>query len=343
MQLFLDVIEELTASKDGTIHFHVSVLATICQFSNIPTKLQDQSTKKETTKLLKNLRREYVRWHNSLNPTYRYRNLIYISKKDSLMGTKRTHSKYSCVSSRKNVTIILAMNSLNVVYCGAVTSSLNGDVFKEFLKQFVMDHANFHHLGNLIERTIHDIRFLQPYSPFMNPFEETAPLGTNDLIGRIRDACGRVTSERLKIALRVEGWISHKWDELRFKKLVERFKIRFRQSRDPAEKTMKLLHIRMEQKVTHQEFASKLYQLWGCLLMIWWTPTYNNICNETIPLTSGTRKDCRYMERKVADLGQQIRRTLLEPKNVSITDKRVILEESAEFVMLNTTTELRPQ
>ncbi|KII66775.1 hypothetical protein RF11_15241 [Thelohanellus kitauei] len=28
----------------------------------------------------KNLRREYVRWYNSLNPTYRYRNLIYIDQ-----------------------------------------------------------------------------------------------------------------------------------------------------------------------------------------------------------------------------------------------------------------------
>ncbi|KII66774.1 hypothetical protein RF11_15240 [Thelohanellus kitauei] len=117
--------------------------------------------------------------------------------------------------------MILAMNSLNIVHCEAITSPVNGDVFKEFMNQvittlgntekftFVMDNVNFHHMENLIEGTIHDIRFLPPYSPFLNPSEEvfsqlksyvrrdTAPLGTDDMIKRMRDACGRVTSEHL--------------------------------------------------------------------------------------------------------------------------------------------------
>ncbi|KII67632.1 hypothetical protein RF11_04505 [Thelohanellus kitauei] len=73
---------------------------------------------------------------------------------------------------------------------------------------FVID-TNFHHMANLIEGNIHDTRFLPPYSLFLNPCEEdfsqlksyvrreTAPLGTDDLMGRMRDACGHVTSEHL--------------------------------------------------------------------------------------------------------------------------------------------------
>ncbi|KII70853.1 hypothetical protein RF11_00753 [Thelohanellus kitauei] len=68
----------------------------------------------------------------------------------------------------------------------------------------------------------------------------------------------------LLLALEPHVWkevISLKWDELTFKKLVERLKIRFRQTRDPSSEMMKLLNIRMEHEVTHQEFASKIYQL----------------------------------------------------------------------------------
>ncbi|KII61205.1 hypothetical protein RF11_11290 [Thelohanellus kitauei] len=40
----------------------------------------------------KSLRREYVRWYNSLNPTYRYRNLIYIDESPFNIHIFRTHS-----------------------------------------------------------------------------------------------------------------------------------------------------------------------------------------------------------------------------------------------------------
>ncbi|KII61204.1 hypothetical protein RF11_11289 [Thelohanellus kitauei] len=104
--------------------------------------------------------------------------------------------------------MILAIIALNIVHCEAVISSVNGDVFKQFMNQvkqlwetekftFVMDNVNFHHMTSLIEGTIHDIRFLPPYSPFLNPCEETPPIGNDDLIGTMRDACGHVTSAHL--------------------------------------------------------------------------------------------------------------------------------------------------
>ncbi|KII68556.1 hypothetical protein RF11_10747 [Thelohanellus kitauei] len=134
----------------------------------------------------------------------------------------RGHTPNTVVSPRgTNVTIILAMKSLNIVHCEAVTSSVNRDVFKEFMNQvittlgntekftFVMDNLNFHHIENLIDGTIHDIRFLPPFSPFLNPCQgvfsqlksyvrrDTAPLGTDDLIERLRNACVHVTFEHL--------------------------------------------------------------------------------------------------------------------------------------------------
>ncbi|KII62329.1 hypothetical protein RF11_15319 [Thelohanellus kitauei] len=110
--------------------------------------------------------------------------------------------------------MILAMNSLNIVHCEAITSSLNGDVIitlgntEKFT--FVMDNLNFHNMANFIEGTIHDVRFLAYYSPFVNPCEEvfshfkslvrrdTLPLRMDHLIVRMRYGCGHVTSEHLK-------------------------------------------------------------------------------------------------------------------------------------------------
>ncbi|KII65289.1 hypothetical protein RF11_02709 [Thelohanellus kitauei] len=118
--------------------------------------------------------------------------------------------------------MILAMNSFNIVHCEAVSSSVNGGIFKELINQlittlgnaekftFVTDNVNFHQMANFIEGTIHDIRFLAYYSPFVNPCEEvfshfkslvrrdTLPLRMDHLIVRMRYGCGHVTSEHLK-------------------------------------------------------------------------------------------------------------------------------------------------
>lgn len=169
---------------------------------------------------IKTQRVEFIRWYTSNTPIFRYRNIIFIDESPFNLHMFRSHSwaprgvtPNPIIRPRgRNVTMILAINSLNIIHCEAVTSSVNGEVFSQFLSEIkrilgrterwiiVMDNVNFHHSQDLTGDPNFSIHFLPPYSPFLNPCEEvfsylkshvrrdTAPRGTDDLIRRMRDA-----------------------------------------------------------------------------------------------------------------------------------------------------------
>ncbi|KII69905.1 hypothetical protein RF11_15685 [Thelohanellus kitauei] len=119
--------------------------------------------------------------------------------------------------------MILSINCRNIISSEAIISTGdNSVIFKEFLNRLatilgheghytiVMDNVRFHHSDpDFYDSYPYQIKWLPRYSPFLNPCEECfsqiksivrrdgALQGTNDLISRMTEACGRVTQESL--------------------------------------------------------------------------------------------------------------------------------------------------
>ncbi|MGL6145463.1 MAG: IS630 family transposase [Macrococcoides caseolyticum] len=178
---------------------------------------------------VKNQRIQYIRWYTGNTPSFRYRNIIYIDESPFNIHMFRSHSwamrgvtPNPIIRPRqRNVTMILAINGANIIHCEAITTSVNGELFQEFMRTvmrilgneeqyiFVMDNVNFHHRPDLINSSNFSIRYLPPYSPFLNPCEEVfsylkshvrreaVPRGNDDLINRMREACEMVPNINL--------------------------------------------------------------------------------------------------------------------------------------------------
>ncbi|XP_047142970.1 uncharacterized protein LOC124817188 [Hydra vulgaris] len=81
-----------------------------------------------------------------------------------------------------NVSMILAVNGLNIIHCEAISVSVNTVLFQEYIdviqvlgteEEFtlVMDNVRIHHNVEMRAQNI-QIKYLSPYSPFLNPCEE---------------------------------------------------------------------------------------------------------------------------------------------------------------------------
>ncbi|KII65326.1 hypothetical protein RF11_02746 [Thelohanellus kitauei] len=68
---------------------------------------------------------------------------------------------------RRNVTMILAMNSLNVSHCEDITSSVNGDLFNEFKIQFFTTLGNTEQFRFVMDNEIFIIWHILSREPFM--------------------------------------------------------------------------------------------------------------------------------------------------------------------------------
>lgn len=162
----------------------------------------------------------YVNWYLGLSHLYRYRNLIFIDESPFSLHMFRGHSWAPRGQTpnpiihprRQNVTMILAISGSNLIHCEAITSGVNATIFGAFLTTIfgilgtvepftlVMDNVRFHHSSTLPTSPNISFIYLPPYSPFLNPCEEvfaflknnvrrdTAPIGTNELITRMRNA-----------------------------------------------------------------------------------------------------------------------------------------------------------
>ncbi|KII73497.1 hypothetical protein RF11_00090 [Thelohanellus kitauei] len=169
---------------------------------------------------------------DTVNPPQRYSNTIYLDECPFNLHTIQSHAwgkkgkTTNPVLSKdigQNITMILAINCRNIISSEAIVSTgVNSVIFKEFLNKLVtilgregqytivMDNVRFHHSDpDFYDSYPYQIKLLPRYSPFLNPYEEWfsqiksivrrdgAVQGTNDLISRMTEECGRVTQESL--------------------------------------------------------------------------------------------------------------------------------------------------
>ncbi|KII64235.1 hypothetical protein RF11_02592 [Thelohanellus kitauei] len=112
---------------------------------------------------------EYIRWYTSTSPIFRYRNVVFIDESPFNLHMFRSHSwarrgvtPNPIVRPRGRNVTILAINSVNIIHCEAITTSVNADIFREFLLEIkrilgrdeqyilVMDNVNFHHSQEIL-------------------------------------------------------------------------------------------------------------------------------------------------------------------------------------------------
>ncbi|KAF7684815.1 hypothetical protein CDIK_4436, partial [Cucumispora dikerogammari] len=99
----------------------------------------------------------------------------------------------------RNISVVAAMNKYGMIYHKIQERAVNGEDFKIALKEineaclrseilapiFVMDNARIYHyrgLGEDIEVAVFNIRYLPPYSPFLNPIENVFSVWKNNVI-----------------------------------------------------------------------------------------------------------------------------------------------------------------
>lgn len=196
----------------------------------IPERRNDASVKAE--------RVDYIRWYQAYSVSIRYSNIIYLDESPFNLNIIKSHA-WSRVgttpnpvvnnSRGSNVTMILAVNSLNIVSSEAIIhTGVNGQIFKGFLNNLVrilgrcvqytlvMDNVRFHHVDeDFKDNYPYELVYLPRYSPFLNPCEEVFSklkntvarggrlLGTDDLVARMQTACSHITSDDLS------GYIGH--------------------------------------------------------------------------------------------------------------------------------------
>jgi transposase len=129
----------------------------------------------------------------------------------------------------KNITTIAAISENGIVKYSINLKSTNANIFAKFMRElistipsdhkkfFVMDNVKFHHsqvVLNTIKNTPHEILYLPPYSPFLNPIEYAfskikKSIGKNNLrnqeiiLEKIKDTFNIVTEEDCN------SWIRH--------------------------------------------------------------------------------------------------------------------------------------
>ncbi|KII64613.1 Transposon Tf2-6 polyprotein [Thelohanellus kitauei] len=187
---------------------------------------------------VKSERKSFVEWYQSMTPEYQRNNIIYIDESPFNLQMFRSHgwalvgetpNPVIPTSRGPNVSMILALNSVNIVHCEAIVGrGVNSTILNEFLTKIretlgteqiytiVMDNVRFHHSNpEFYDEYPYEIKYLPRYSPFLNPCEEafsliknqvrrdSRPTGANDLIQRMRSACATVTGDQLL------GFIQH--------------------------------------------------------------------------------------------------------------------------------------
>ncbi|KII60246.1 hypothetical protein RF11_05677 [Thelohanellus kitauei] len=186
--------------------------------------------------------KSFVEWYQSMTPQYQHNNIIYIDESPfnlhmfrshgwALVG--ETHNPVIPTSRGPNVSMILALNSINIIYYEAIVGlGVNSSIFNEFLTEIrktlgteqiyiiVMDNARFHHSNpQFYDDYPYEIKYLPIYSLFLNPGEEvfnliknqgrrdSRPTGANDRIQRMRSICATVTSyQLLEFVLHIESF-----------------------------------------------------------------------------------------------------------------------------------------
>ncbi|KII66349.1 hypothetical protein RF11_14241 [Thelohanellus kitauei] len=148
---------------------------------------------------VKSERKSFVEWYQSMTPQYQRNNIIYKDESPFNLQMFRSHgwalvgetpNPVIPTSRGPNVSMILALNSVNIIHCEAIVRrGVNSSIFNEFLKKIretlgteqiytiVMDNVRFHHSNpEFYDDYPYEIKYLPRYSPFLNPCEEAFSL-----------------------------------------------------------------------------------------------------------------------------------------------------------------------
>ncbi|KII64240.1 hypothetical protein RF11_02597 [Thelohanellus kitauei] len=168
---------------------------------------------------VKEERVSYVNWYEIILVNSRNRNLIFIGENPfdlhmipSHLYEKKGETQNPVLAASKgpNVTVMLAVNGLNIVISEAIMrGEVNAETFKTFIFTLIMDDVPFHRSVRDIVPDDYpfDIKYLPKYSPFLNPCEEVFSQikygvrrcrnveGAGDLSQRMRASCSLVTGK----------------------------------------------------------------------------------------------------------------------------------------------------
>ncbi|KII68600.1 hypothetical protein RF11_06858 [Thelohanellus kitauei] len=130
-----------------------------------------------------------------MTPQYQRNNIIYIDESPFNLQMFKSHgwtlvgetpNPVIPTSRGPNVSMILALNSVNVIRCEALVGrGVNFSIFNEFLTKIretpgteqiytiVMENVRYHHSNlEFYDDYPYEIKYLPRYSPFLNPYEE---------------------------------------------------------------------------------------------------------------------------------------------------------------------------
>ena len=89
-------------------------------------------------------RKRYAEWYTGISIDIRYRNIIFVDESPFSLHMIRNRGRalregtlnvVLSNSRESNVTMILAINAVNVVHCEAVLGSVDGSLFQNFLSK----------------------------------------------------------------------------------------------------------------------------------------------------------------------------------------------------------------
>ena len=180
----------------GEFHYTLKCLVKVPERRNCETTLQK--------------RIEYADMFRNLETATTHESIVFLDEVGFAVVTRpkrgrslKGTSAYAFVSAAKsrNISVVAAINKNGIIYKKVHDKAVTGEDFKICLQElksaclnsgilnpvFIMDNCRIHHykgLQNIIETENIAIKYLPPYSPFLNPIENVFSVWKNLVIRR---------------------------------------------------------------------------------------------------------------------------------------------------------------
>ena len=180
----------------GQFHYTLKSLVRVPERQNCQTTIQK--------------RLEYSEMFRELETMVMHESIIFLDEVGFAVVTRpkrgrslKGKSAYCFVSAARsrNISVVAAVNKNGIIYSKIHDRAVNGEDFKVCLEELnssyilkgienpiiVMDNARIHHykgLQDLIVRENLDLKYLHPYSPFLNPIENVFSVWKNLVISK---------------------------------------------------------------------------------------------------------------------------------------------------------------
>ena len=195
MKDYLIIVCDLEVSESTIANFLDGKLITMKQIRDVP---QERNSER-----VKEIRQQYARWFTEIGS---FHNVIYIDEFGINLWTKRTYGRalkgsrcYRVVSGdRGNVSVCAAVSKNGILHHALQRKSFKKETFQQFITEleqicapsdneqfiFIVDNAPIHR-AITTSNEFAEIKFLPPYSPFLNPIESVFSKVKNGLKSRL--------------------------------------------------------------------------------------------------------------------------------------------------------------